>query len=719
MLEILGYSDKITTRPGDTLEIKVSCEAGAKTFNAELVRIICADDFPGGAGYKVETVAHESNRAYPGRRQVINVGSSIQVNDAQGTLAPPSFTLQAFIYPTTPAHGVQGILGRFCDKMGGYRLMIDAQGALTLEIVNDGEKKTISSGIALKSRIWHFVAATFDAETGEVNLYQETGSNKIVHTEKISLTPAIPSKPFLIADGKYNGRIDSPHIFPRALTRREMDTCSVAEALAAWDFSIGISTADVTDASGNNHHGQAINLPTRGICGRNWTGEFMSWQEKPQHYGAIHFHDDDLYDACWETDFTLTLPDNLPSGIYAVRLSCAPSIPEHADEAEAFVTFFVSPSLRKATAPVAFLASTATYLAYANSHHGWRDPLAEICYNMALQLGPTEQFLQSRPDLGLSTYDVHSDGSPSYYSSRLRPVVNLRPKHRVWNFGADTHILNWLHMTGQTVDIITDDDLHEKGTALLKPYRTIITGTHPEYHTHEMLRAIKAYVDDGGRLMYVGGNGFYWHTAYHSTLPGVIEVRRAENGSRTQGALPGEYHMSFNGRMGGLWCNLGFAPQKLVGIGYGSTGFDSASYYRRQPGSFDLRAAFIFEGIGADEKIGDFGSVMGGAAGYELDMIDHELGTPEETLVLASSEGHSNAYVLTPERLLCAYPGIDGISHSDVRADMVFFSTIKRGAVFSTGSITWAGSLAHNKFDNNVARITGNVLKRFLDPKPF
>ena len=26
---------------------------------------------------------------------------------------------------------------------------------------------------------------------------------------------------------------------------------------------------------------------------------------------------------------------------------------------------------------------------------------------------------------------------------------------------------------------------------------------------------------------------------------------------------------------------------------------------------------------------------------------------------------------------------------------------------------------AHNGYDNNVARITGNVLKRFLDPEPL
>ena len=43
------------------------------------------------------------------------------------------------------------------------------------------------------------------------------------------------------------------------------------------------------------------NLPTRGMKGWNWTGEEHAWTRKPEHYGAIHFHSDDLYDASWKT----------------------------------------------------------------------------------------------------------------------------------------------------------------------------------------------------------------------------------------------------------------------------------------------------------------------------------------------------------------------------------------------------------------------------------
>ena len=69
--------------------------------------------------------------------------------------------------------------------------------------------------------------------------------------------------------------------------------------------------------------------------------------------------------------------------------------------------------------------------------------------------------------------------------------------------------------------------------------------------------------------------------------------------------------------------------------------------------------------------------------------------------------------------ILINFPGISGQENELVRADMVFYETPDGGAVFSSSSIAWAGSLSHNDYDNNVSKITENVLKRFLDPTPF
>jgi N,N-dimethylformamidase len=219
--------------------------------------------------------------------------------------------------------------------------------------------------------------------------------------------------------------------------------------------------------------------------------------------------------------------------------------------------------------------------------------------------------------------------------------------------------------------------------------------------------------------MYLGGNGFYWRIAYHDQLPGVLELRRAEGGMRYQTTEPGEYYQSFNGELGGLWRRLGAPPNTLVGSGTVATGFDSASYYRRTPESFDPRAGFIFEGVGDDELIGDFGTLLGGAAGVELDGANRKLGTPPHTLVVARSENHSQLYFLCPEETPFHHPVMSGAENARARADLLFFETPNGGGVFTTGSISWCASLAHEGYDNNVARITTNVLKRFLDPKPL
>jgi N,N-dimethylformamidase len=50
---------------------------------------------------------------------------------------------------------------------------------------------------------------------------------------------------------------------------------------------------------------------------------------------------------------------------------------------------------------------------------------------------------------------------------------------------------------------------------------------------------------------------------------------------------------------------------------------------------------------------------------------------------------------------------------------MVFFETPSGGAVFSTSSIAYSGSLSDNNYENNISRITENVLRRFIDPAAF
>jgi N,N-dimethylformamidase len=85
--------------------------------------------------------------------------------------------------------------------------------------------------------------------------------------------------------------------------------------------------------------------------------------------------------------------------------------------------------------------------------------------------------------------------------------------------------------------------------------------------------------------------------------------------------------------------------------------------------------------------------------------------------VLASSEGHErkNFIVVHEERLAIANTIPGETLEQLIRADMVYIDKPNGGAIFSVGSITYCGSLPENKFDNDVSRLTFNVINRFAE----
>ena len=738
-MEVVGYADRLSVAPGETLRFYVSCQQ--PTYQADIVRLIHGDPNPKGPGFKEAFISTPVSQEYPGRQQEIHTGSHVVVPDTPVLRMPYGFTLQAWIYPTTPQKGVQGLLSKWGAEGGGYGLCIDASGVLALWLSDqDGRTEKVKLTSPLRPAEWYFVAATYDAYGSRVCLYQEPvrawpGDETAVEASTQIKTVQANDTVFVMAgmgqaeeDGAprisshFNGKIDRPRVFNRALSQAELvslqrgaDPLAFGDALAAaWEFSKDISSQKVSDTSPHGLHGQTINMPARAMTGYNWSGQETDFRNALPEYGAIHFHADDLDDARWQVDFEWTLPAQLKSGVYAARL--------RAGDSEDHIPFFVRPPKGAASASIAFLAPTNSYLAYANEQ--LTDLPPELFPNQK-QGAPSPDDQYAIENGLLSLYDHHTDGSGVCYSTRLRPILNMRPRYHMralncpHQFPADLHLIDWLEQQDQPCDVITDENLHFEGVDLLSPYKVIITGSHPEYWSGPMLTALEAYLQRGGRLMYLGGNGFYWVTAFDPERPHVVEVRRW-GGTRSWDAKPGEHHLSTTGEPGGMWRTRGKAPQRLVGVGFISQGFDTSAPYRRQTDSTDPRAAFIFEGVGEQEMIGDFDSLVlhHGAAGFELDRADTTLGTPDHALVLATSFGHSDSYQHVIEEVLMSDSQQGGSVNRKVRSDMVYFEYPNGGAVFSTGSIAWCGALSHNNYDNTVSRITGNVLRRFSSHEP-
>ncbi len=734
-MKITGYADRFSVAPGETIRFMVSSDA--PRYRADIVRLVHGDTNPEGPGFQEREIATKVSGEYPGRAQKIHAGSAAIV---QNVPALTSFTVAAMIWPTLPDRR-QALFSQWHNNTEGWALILNTDGCLGL-LLGNRLTEWVALSQPLLARHWYSIGASFDAATGTVRLWQcqllaypraDRSDERSLAIARDAMKPV--SVPLVMAamrmerlDAHFNGKIDSPRLYDRALSPDEADRAvrDFTEAMrlpglvAAWDFARGMTGTKIEDLSRNAFHGELVNLPARAMKGWNWDGAAMDWKSAPEQYGAIHFHEDDLYDSNWQEDFRLEIPQDLKSGIYAARL--------RSGDDEDHIPFFVRPPKGKRNADIAFLAPTASYMAYANDANSFSSPGAQMVAGRLVVLQPNDLHLMVHPEYCASLYDNHVDGSGICYSSRLRPILNLRPKYAswlgakgsgLWQFNADLHLTDWLERKGFAYDVITDEDLHAEGFDLLDGYRVVLTGSHPEYYSTRMLDAMTRFTREGGRLMYLGANGFYWRIGYHESLPGVIEVRRAEDGIRTWAAEPGEYFHSFTGEYGGLWRRQGRPPNLLVGTGFTAQGFDLSSYYRRKPDSFDPRARFIFEGVGDDELIGDFGLVGGGAAGLELDRADPLLGTPPHALVLASSERHTDIYMVVCEEILVNTPDLTGSQSPLVRADLVFFETPKGGGVFSVSSIAWMGSLSHNDYDNNVSRITENVLRRFVDPKPL
>ena len=757
-IRISAYTDTLSVRPGDTLQVMVSADA-VEAVRAQLVQLVHGDEHPDGPGFIERPIASSIDRTWPARKQYTQKGNFLRVADPENRLGPTgAFTLHAFVFPTAPDAGRQMLLGRWAvDGTRGFALGINPGGHLEFWVGDGSGADAVAAEVKLIAGVWYFVAASYDPASGVARLYQEPVINrynsllsKIVPydyrshvSETLRVRPAIPDDcDFLIGAATernpargtffsqcYSGKIDRCGVHGSALERTALDGLrsggvpDTSGTLAYWDTTAGYTDRGIGDTLLDTGpfrlNAEGYNCPVRAQTGWNWTGRNDCFRLAPQEFGGIEFHADALTDCRWEPTLSLTIPPDLRSGVYAVKLTAD----DGAGMAEEYAPFFVRPVVPKAS--ICFLAPTASYLAYANTQGAFHSAqLQAITASTPILQEVDIEVHKNDVEFGLSTYDTHNDGAGVCYSSYRRPIINMRPKYRApglgapWQFPADLSIIGWLEAMTYEYDVMTDEDLHREGVAALKPYRVVLTGTHNEYYSERMMDATEDYLAEGGRLLYMGGNGYYWCVGFRDDEPAVMEVRKLEAGSRAWQARPGEHYLASTGERSGLWRHRGRPPQRLVGVGFTSEGMDGSVPYRRMPDSYHRSVSWIFEGVEGD-VFGGFGLGLGGAAGLEIDRYDLALGTPPHARILASSEPFTDNYPLVQEEIYFMTPGLGGTQHPWVRADMVYFTTPGGGAVFSTGSIAWGSALPSGNFQNSVSRLTRNVVDAFLARGPL
>jgi N,N-dimethylformamidase len=718
-MKVLGYCDRPSAAGGESIDFHVSCgEPGG--YEAALVRLRHGDLAVDGPGMKVDEIAGSSIEGHhEGERQETPGGSFVSLAEHEW-LAGEEWTVSVRACPWSVVPDRETILHLADADGNGVALVVEGRRFKAEALGRDGA--VVASEVKVQERCWYelTLSATADQLTLEIAPVGQPAASRLrfrdprsaetlttqldaplaVGPARLFLAAAPHERPAPFARDHFNGKLEGPRF-------------GAGEELRV-DFAADLATPDrhhrcSAEGAGGPVAGEVHNLPMRAVTGSEWTSREFDYRTAPEQYAAIHFHVDDLADASWPASLTLDVPEDLPSGVYAARLRSGDSV-DH-------VPFVVRPKRGGPKSPVAFMLPTASYLAYANDKFGPDMLMVQLVAGRVPAMQPESTYLHEHRELGSSIYDHHPDGSGVCFSTWRRPLLNVRPGYsfagpRIWQFNADLHLVDWLEEKEFDWDAITDHDLHAEGVELLRGHKTLVLGSHPEYWSGPMLDALEAYVEEGGKLMYLGGNGLYWVTGFDPTGSGAVEVRRF-GGTEAWTSEPGQTRLQFDGEPGGLWRHRGRAPQRTTGVGFVAQGLDTSGYYRRlDPEVRGEADSWVFDGVDGD-IFGDFGLSGGGAAGLEIDAVNQLLGTPAQAEILASSEGHTEVMLECRENIGMTMPNMGGEQDPNVRSDLVLFDLEGGGSVFSVGSISWCGSLSHDGYDNPVSQVTENVLRRF------
>jgi hypothetical protein len=333
------------------------------------------------------------------------------------------------------------------------------------------------------------------------------------------------------------------------------------------------------------------------------------------------------------------------------------------------------------SAPLAVLASNITWNAYNN--FGGRSN-----YINADRLPPAP-VVNSRLELSRYVDAEHQTWGYESYAplsfERPEPINDVRLAEKITDpiegrsachvAPAEWRLLGWLEREGFAYDLYAETQLHS-GALDLSAYRALALSAHPEYWTRQMYSRVKRWVfEEGGRLLYFGGNG----------LNCEVELP------------PGDALLVHNGRIKSLWpSGMGGAESRfgmrveseanLLGVVFTPAGAMTGAPYRVIDAS---HWAFAGTGLKEGDLFGEKSLHMrcpGGASGHETDKI--------------SPSSPKNVHLLAR-----------GLNPDDGGAEMVIFDTPRGGAVFSAGSICYPSSLP---VDDKLSLVTANVLRRFL-----
>ena len=233
--------------------------------------------------------------------------------------------------------------------------------------------------------------------------------------------------------------------------------------------------------------------------------------------------------------------------------------------------------------------------------------------------------------------------------------------------------MGWMEREGLDFDLYSENQFHE-GILNLKEYKVLVLSTHPEYWTVTMYEKLKAWVQEGGKLLYLGGNGINCSVELHDDAMTVFDMDLSE-------WLP---HRAYTGEGALIPSRFGLRHENesnLLGVLMSFAGMGSGAPYQVKSANHPI---FAGTGLSDGDQFG-FETLAvrcpGGASGHETDKMDRF--TPIGTQLLAQ-----------------------GLNGPGAGADLVTYSTPNGGLVISVGSINWVAGLP---VDSTLSKITRNM----------
>ena len=369
---IIGYVDPLVVSAGSHIAVKVSCSKA--TYTSKVLRLGPGFDHPDAPPVEHQPVEAIPQQTHQGKLQYSRLGSFARIKQWNGSSLQGidvwslNFRCQATL-PEGAGHE-QFLFSSLDNELStGFAGLLDDTGHLRIRIGGANGIQETSFTTKLVRNQWYALQIIIDCTTRKVKLQgqakgRDLGERSVGLYEEhqvLELPKLASKKPLIIASDSGDHQLSSSPVQSSSFNgkidgfRLETTSNGTTNLLLDIDFSVLIPTDQIQDRSKNQCHGELINAPARAVTGYDWDASYNDWTRAPYGYAAIHFHDDDMDDAAWETDFETLIPTEIKSGCYGFLVDDGQS--------SDIIPFFVRPNLSASKAPpVALIIPTFTYI---------------------------------------------------------------------------------------------------------------------------------------------------------------------------------------------------------------------------------------------------------------------------------------------------------------------------------------------------------------------